>query len=256
MRRLLQVLLCGLFVVAMSSSVRAELIGPQHVGSTDPIDTEGWNRVGSGFGTGIDDGGTAAVEIEKASCNYYHNLTTAEQAALDSSAWVASASVNIPDAMDPLPANRSAVYLELSYGTGAAAKSWAISIGSHVGDGTPQVCQFLNLEMSVNNDAAYNAILPYAISGNGFHVFEMKRENLLSTNVHVYVDGTYEATIAPATGAATEDLNRFVWGNYGSVLADARWSAVSLNTIPEPSSLVLVTISSLALLAYAWRRRR
>jgi hypothetical protein len=257
MRRLLQVFLCGLFLVALCASVQAGLIGPAHVGSNDPTD-EGFGKDGTGFGTGVNDDGTLALRVDAPTTGlgrYRHNLTTAETATLESSAWVASATVRIPGA-NYLADQHNGVWFEVSYGTGASAKTYAVTMGTNL-YGTAVLARVTDIEASgpPKEGIMYTGV-PGALT---YHVFEMKRDNPLSTDVKCYVDGTYEATIAPLTGALTEDLNRFVWGSSdgpSQTSADALWSGASLQTIPEPSTVALLATGVLGLLAYAWRKRK
>jgi hypothetical protein len=258
MRRLLLVLLCGLSVAALCASVQADLIGPAHVGGNDPLDTEGFARDGTGFGTIVNDNGTSAIQIGTPAsglARYRYNMTTADVALMESSAWTASANVRFPS-VGYSSTDHNGVYLEISYGTGTAAKTYAVTMGTS-GDGTATLAHITNLEAS---GPPKEGIMYTGVPGSlTYHLFEMKRTSPYSTDVKCYVDGTYEATIAPLTGALTEDLNRWCWGSSegpSGASADALWIGASVYTIPEPSALILIATGFAGLLAYAWRKRR
>ena len=160
----------------------------------------------------------------------------------------------------PYDQTQEGIYFEVSYGSGADAKSYALSIGSASNQSGVRCSQITNL-----NTDAMTPIMYADVTGDIFHTFQMVRENAASTDVSVYVDGIYDTTISPATGTNTvSGLNRLDWGAAGndqldtSHNANARWSAVSLTvgSVPEPSALVLLAIGLLSLLAYAWRKRK
>ena len=88
MRRLFQVLLVGLFVVAMCATVQADLIA-QHVGSADPT-TEGF-ALTSGYtaGVGVNDGGTQAWLLDNSRSRYDVFPAISQEADMAANGWVA-----------------------------------------------------------------------------------------------------------------------------------------------------------------------
>lgn len=255
MRRSMQVLLVGLFVAAMAEMVQADII-VQHVGSNDPR-SEGFTRDLGTAGNAVDDNGTAAWEISAGKTRYISSLSSATVAALQSSTWEVSGTLR--NGTIPYSLDQCGIYMELTYGSGTAAKTYGVTIGSRVNPNETIEVQAGSLTDIYTG--AYSPVMYVGAFGAGYHQYRIVRDDLTTENVKFYVDDILQGTFAPATGSGTiSDLNRFVWGASAfqeSWNADARWSGASLTigSVPEPSTIALMTTGMLGLLAYAWRKR-
>jgi hypothetical protein len=255
MRHSMQVLLVGLFVAAMAAAVQADIIA-QHIGGADPT-LEGFAQNLGTAGNAIDDNGTAAWEINSGKTRYIAGLSSTQAATLASSKWEMSGTFR--DAIIPYDNVQVGIYMELSYGSGDSAKSYAITVGSR--QNSPTEVEVMAGQVTDLNTGACTGIMNVGAFGDGYHTYKIAKEDAASDNVKFYVDGGWQATFAPTTGAGTiSGLNRFVWGASASDVsmnADARWSAVSLTTtVPEPSTVALLATGLFGLLAYAWRKRK
>ena len=92
-------------------------------------------------------------------------------------------------------------------------------------------------------------------TGAGYHNYELVQVAGAAT-ANLYVDGSLLTAVNPtgAFGASTYTIGNTA-GAYGSPVG-VYLAGASLNTIPEPSTLALLTIGLFGLLAYAWRKRR
>jgi hypothetical protein len=252
MRRLLQGAMVALFLVATSAAVRADILA-QHLGNADPTG-EGFVQNLGTAGNAIDDGGTAAWEINAGKTRYIADISS-QVSVLESSTWEMHGTLR--DAVIPFDRATAGIYMELSYGSGAAAKSYAISVGSRM---VPDPNEVMVGQVTDINTGAVVGAMNVGAWGAGYHTYKIAKESATSDNVNFYVDGGWQATFGPNTGAGTiSDLNRFVWGASATLdtdNADARWSAVTLQTtVPEPSTVALLVTGVLGLIAYAWRKR-
>lgn len=250
----MRALTIGALLVALTTTARAETIIAQHIGTTDPT-TEYFAQDMGTAGNPINDDGTAAWEINSGKNRYIADVSS-QVATLDSSTWQMSATLR--DAVIPYDRSLTGIYLELSYGSGDAAKTYAITIGSR--RNSPTEVEVMAGRITDIYSGNYAGIMGVGAYGEGYHTYKIAKENPASDDVHFYVDGGLQMIFGPTTGSGTiSDLNRFVWGASGgtaTVTADARWSAVSLSTVPEPASMTALLGGMLALCCYAWRKRK
>ena len=248
MRRLFQVLLVGLFVVAMCATVQAATIA-QHVGSTDPT-TEGFTLTGTA-GVGVNDGGTQALHIDQAWGRYDMLPSPAQEADMATNGWVVEQTVRMGVAGLDVGADSNLVGLSAMEVAPSAAgtDAYLLCLGTD-GSGNPTVWQY-----------DYTFPSPWywqigTVSGTGYHNYELVQTAGAAT-ANLYVDGSLMAALNP-TGAF--GVTRYLIGNTGSSAYTASMgvylAGASLSTIPEPSTLALLMIGLFGLLAYAWRKRR
>jgi hypothetical protein len=258
MRLLMLALLCGVFVVALSAPIQADIIA-QHVGSTDPV-TEGFEQMFSGAGpaTDPDNGGVPVWNVPSSGTRYYHYVfSDATVASMMSTGWVATETVR-PN-LYPFDDSHYGVNLELSMDPGDATgtRTYTLEVGTDSSNHAT-LCYLNNITI----DGSVTQIPLTGVTGVGaLHTYELRCPNpAVSDAAQVYVDGIYQTTVAAMTGSNTvPGLSRLNWGSSSGGAgpsADVYWSGVTLSTIPEPSSIALLATGLLSLLAYAWRKRK
>jgi hypothetical protein len=239
-------------MVAMCGSAQASLI-IGHYYSYDPA-TEGWTGVNGGVSAGtvgpsIDSGvyNWKMAETSNASQDYYTTtITSAQQTAMATDGWTAEVKVN---AFTSGVSSDWANYFEVD----TPLNTYVLEFKTDAG-GNPLLYQ------------GYPFVqIPIGSVGPGFHTYAMTAAPG-SSNVTVSVDGS--PVLTGWSGVASWGSG-MLWGR-GSALAATStfgyeeavlytgstapaWPAVPT---PEPSTIVLLMTGMVALLAYAWRRRR
>ena len=251
MRRLFQVLLVGLFVVAMCATVQAATIG-QHVGSTDPT-TEGFNQDANGIApVGVNDGGTQAWLIDSLWCRNSIFPSAAQLTDMSTNGWVAQQKVRMGVAnLDP----NNTAYLGMATmevaPSLAGTDAYSVCLGTDA-SGNPTVWQFDELV------GGPSLVSLGTVTGTGYHTYQLVHAPGAATAT-LSVDGSYMATLNPTPGFG---LERYMIGNTASqalpgTAVGVYLAGASLTTpVPEPTTLALLTIGLFGLLAYAWRKRR
>ena len=248
----MQVVMAGMFLMAMAAMVQAGTIA-QHVGSTDPT-TEGFTLEGTA-GTDVDDGGTAAWEMQSAWGRYKTDISGADAADMSANGWVAEQTVRMDVAgLDPsAPGELVGLgVIEVAPAT-TGDVAFSVCLGTDA-SGNPTVWQ-LN---------EWGTPLPWywqvgTVTGTGYHNYKLV-QMAGETTADLYVDGSLMATLDPTPGFG---VARYMVGNsapssftdpMGVFLAGASLSTPGV--VPEPSAVVLLVTGLIGLLAYAWKKHR
>lgn len=251
MRLVSQALLCGVVVVAFSATVHATVIG-QHVGSAAPT-TEGFSLQGV-FGTGVDDGGTAAWQVDAVWGRYIQNLSAEQLTSMSTDGWTLQETVRMGNAgLNWDNENRMSGIGAMEVATDTFGDCvYSIGLGTDA-SGNPIVYQF-----NENHTPNAHSLLG-TVTGTGYHTYTLSHATG-AANANLYVDGTFMTTVTPTDGFG---VARYLIGNTagaydGSPAVGAYFAGASLSTgfiVPEPTTLTLLMTGVVGMLAYAWKRR-
>ena len=104
-------------------------------------------------------------------------------------------------------------------------------------------------------DGAGTLLLDGTGYGAGFHTVRVERNGASNNYMQLWVDGV---SIGSTLRNDSPSTGRFEFGDTNTGAdGEAVWDYVGLNaTVPEPSSIVLLTSLLMGLIAYAWRKRQ
>ena len=233
----------------MCATVQAATIA-QHVGSTDPT-TENF-VLGGTAGVGVNDGGTPAWQMDAAWGRYINTPSAAQFTDMATNGWVAQQTVRMGVAgLDPSAGAQPLAGLatmDIAQST-AGNDAYILCLGTDP-SGNPTVWQL-----------DYTFPSPWytqigTVTGTGYHTYKLVQASG-AASANLYVDGSFMTAVSPTGGYG---VARYMIGNTGAAsdptVVGVYLSGASLATIPEPSSIALLTIGLFGLLAYAWRKRR
>ena len=172
---------------------------------------------------------------------YTRTLTTGEESAMSTLGWTVQANVYMLGSY-PIAGNGWRCYLEAD----TASHAYYLSIQLDA-NRIPQLYEYSGGWVQIPT-ASLNL-------DTGFHTYSMTAAAGLPDLVSVAVDGTTVLTGWTSTSASSSVLS-FGSGSGLAPVAELHFAQVSLSTIPEPSTVVLLLTAGVVLLAYAWRKRK
>lgn len=242
------VLICGVAtIVGFAGLAQADII-VQHAGRTDPtnegftlmeptstfqkapdtyLGEDSWWTANSGGS-----GGDPALGY------YQRNLTTTNLADMSSGGWRGDVRI----------VNNRVSDNGTDYGVGflvdTATRRYEIYLGTDASSNS-LVYQYTGSELQQIA----------TVTGSGYHTYSFVVASGSGATADFRVDNNSVTTITGVEG--TYATPRVYFGSASSSAHfSANYSLASVSTIPEPSSLALLSISVLGFLAYAWRRRK
>lgn len=222
-------------VVALAGTAQADLVSViSHTGNTNPT-TEGWTQAPTTPGAGITigpitgDGGYDAWEVAQTSTNelrYTYTLSS-EDLTTFQQGWKMTACIRVVN--DGQAANNT-VQVRVD---DAVHGLWAIGFGSQ-SDGDP-ILKFI-----------WGSTYTLEGYGPGYHLYELI--NLDGDgSAELYADGNLIANVAGRGAPRSSTL--IAWGSLtGAYPGDGRYNTVTLETVPEPATAVLLVVGGIGCL--------
>jgi Vibrio cholerae sialidase, lectin insertion/PEP-CTERM motif len=242
--------------VLCSSPVFAGIIF-SHNGASDPT-TEGWSVGGTG-GVGVSVGGITndassgldAWFVDDTSSgpdsnqSYYQTLSSTQATQAGTYGWSYSSTLRIPNASETPNASPFINYVD-------GSRDWRMHFGSEA-DGDPFILLW--------DGGIVSGVFTgdkYTLQGAGttYHTYELVFDPTAGT-ADLFVDGS--EVLSDYAGFSTSGANNFSWGAGSSAdTGRGNFNSVtfSVNPVPEPSSLALLSLGGLTLVGYGRRRKQ
>lgn len=207
-----------------------------HFGSADPT-AEGFTLLRGGtpslspvMESGLD---AWAINLDADDIGAYVQYLTPQQGAGIAGSWILSVNVRI---REPFILPNNGIFADLN----TDAEYFALRFGAEA-NGDPMV-QFHNLSYTLNG------------GGSGYHNYQLRYDAVASL-ASLWIDGTERLSGLSGSPSPTSPFFRWGGGQRSAGAVSANWNEASLSAIPEPSSLLLLSLGGLALAAARARMR-
>lgn len=227
-------------VIAAPYNADAQTIIFQHIGSVDPVVSEGWLQIGADAVVGpTNDSGTSAWFVDDNSTSnlsvlgYSRSPSAAQVASAFALGWNLTLSLRVVDIPDAMPAGSPTAL----YRDGSAL--YAMHFGTEA-DGDPIV--HLPTALSVPSPGPSFTLQG---GGSGYHIYRLSYDPA-SASVNLFVDDVER--LSNYTGIPNMNQPHVAWGaGTGMDTGQGNFSLVQFEIVPEPRVILLVALAFLGL---------